>query len=447
MADFNHTLDEMERFLLQFISAVVGEFYALTTFAVTTLTEQYLKHEDFRSLLQKGGEATLKEFQKSLKKGEKFSSLRVPDSMVADYKRFMNDKNVLYVSLNDTENDTHGFIFRDRDLDKMKEIKKLVEMIHLGETEIEPNVFLDAYEHRNISRVTKLSAAEAELFRYFIKEDKVQFALVDTGTPDNYMLLHDPKAQVAVREALRRAKWALRGNFGSRVKEQVEYRLKGRQAIVQDLEDARKEFYIVSKNNPKNYVHVTEHEVTTYKNEQEIAKVYRNDTDFKATAWDMIEGISSPTIFKPEEFQVDIGIRQDLLDRKMSLNEFPSEMIIQEEMAKYNRLRDLASYKMSMDDENQGNWALYVDSVSYSEFSTYENILDDDEDLAQKREFERLKQVIKEAERQHEYEEIVVEEKSLDYIISSAEQRVEQQRKEKKQARARTKEKSEAFYK
>ena len=416
-------MDEVERFMMMFMSAAVGEFYNLSQFAVSAITEMCLKRENFRSLLDKGGEVTLKEFQKALKKGEQFSALRVNDAMVADYKRFMNDRKVMYVSLDDVESDTHTFMFRNRDMEKMQEIKKLVDMIHLGETEIPPKTFLTAYENRNISRLANLSAEEVELFRYFMKPEQALFSVIE-DTKGSFFVLHDPKDKEKVREALQRASWALRGNFGTRVKEQVQYRIKGRQEIVQDLEDAEKEFYIVSKTNPKNYVHVTENQVTYYKNEQEISKVYRNDTDFKSTAWDMIESISSPAIFKAGEFSVDIGLRQDMLERKMSLDEFPSEMIVQEEMQNFNRLRDLASYKMSMDDENQGNWALYVDSVPYSEYASREDMMDNDVDSSRQIEFERLRQSVKETEEDHVYDEIVVEQNSLDYVIGQAEERV-----------------------
>lgn len=417
-------MDDTEQFMMRFLSAMVGQFKSLSGFAVSAITEHLLKQESIQSLSDKGGEATLKEFQKALKKGEQFTSLRVDDAMVSDYKRFMNEQKVLFVSLDDVETDTHCFMFRNRDLEKMREIKELVDMIHLGETEIPPKTFLNAYDKQNIACLSRLSPEEVELFRYFMKPEKVLFSVVE-DQKNSFYLLYEPKDNEAVKNALQRANWALRGNFGTRVKEQVQYRIKGRQSIVQDLEDAQKEFYIVSKTNPKNFVHVSENEVTYYKNEQEISKVYRNDTDFKSTAWDMIESISAPVIFQAQEFSEDIGLRQDMLDRKMSLDEFPSEMIIEEEMNNYNRLRDLASIKMSLDDENQGNWALYVDSVPYSEFSSREEIMDTDEEISRKEEFEKLKRSVKETEKEHAYDEILVEEKSLDYVIAQAEKRVQ----------------------
>ena len=428
-------MDEVKQFMMMFMSAAVGEIYNLSQASVAGITSLLLKKENLKALSDNGGEATLKEFQKALKKGEGFSSLRVNDSMLEDYKRFMNNHNVMYVSMNDVQNDTHVFMFRNRDIEKVQEIKKLVNTIHLEESELPPKTFMDAYENRKIAFVSNLSAEEVELFRYFMKPEHAKFSVIDNGK-GSYMVTHDSKDRAVVREALQRANWTLRGNFGERVKEQVSYRIKGRQEVVLDLEDAEKEFYIVSKTNPKNFVHVTENQVSYYKNEQEIAKVYRNDTDFKPTAWDMIESISSPTIFKAEEFHADIRLRQEMIEKKLSLDEFPSDMIIEEEMKKYNRLRDLVSQKMGLDNENQGNWALYVDSVSYSEYSTYENVLDNDAEKAMQMEFERLKSSVKTTEETHVHDELEVEEKSLDYIIDRAERRVQENQENKEKSRA-----------
>lgn len=430
-------MDEVERFMMLFISGAMNQISDFTAFSTGALIELVLKKENFKALLKDGGEATLKEFQKSLKKGEAFSSLRFDDSMTDDYLRFLNENKILYMALNDTENGSHCFVFRNRDLEKVNEIKNMVETIHYGKKEIDPKLFMDIYNNKDIAFTdSNLSPEKVELVRYFMKPADAIYS-VATDSHGQSMLLFQPENEKKIKDAMYSADWMLRGNFGPKVKQQLQYRIKGRQDIVQRIEDAEKEFYILSKNNPKNYVHVTEDQISYYKNNKEIPSMTmpRDNANFAAHAWDLIEGISSPVIVEPAEFFENIVKRQEIVSSKQTLNEFPSEMIVEEEIAKYNKLRDLASYKMSLDNENQGDWALYVDSVPYAEFNGREEMLDDD--LRKQQEYELLRKSIKESQQQQRINEITLRDKSLDVVIEKARERADEQSRADERGRNR----------
>lgn len=422
MADIQEkTLDEVERFLMMFMGAGIGQVHNLSSFSARVITKKLAEREEFAALLEHGGQATIKEFQKSLKRGEGFSSLRIEDYKLSDFLRFMNREKVLYMTLNDMQNGTHGIVFRNRDIEKMEEIRRSVELYHTGKAEIDPASFLKIYDQKKVGLATSITDEQAELFRYFIKDTPVMFSMFKDYDGKN-TCIYDPASRDKVTDALRNADWILRGSFGPRVLKQVQYRIKGRQQMAVNIQDAQKEFYILSKNNPKNYVHVTEEQISYYKNNQQVQSVMRSDPSFIPAAWNLMESISSPVMVSKDEFTGDIFKRQQLLDKKTSLDVFPDDVIVQAEMQKMNRLRDLASIKIGLDNENQGNWALYVDSVPYSEYASREDMMDND---SEKEEFAKMRESVKETSKAEKYEEIVLTDNSLDTIIARAKEKAE----------------------
>lgn len=431
-------MDEVERFLMLFMSAAMNQIADFSAFSANALIELALKKENYRALFRDGGEATLKEFQKSLKAGEGFSSIRIEDGMTEDYLKFLNSEHVLYMALNDMENGTHCIVFRNRDLDKVNEIKNLAETKYYGKSEVDPKLFLKINEDNDIGYTgAEFSAEEVELIRHFMKDNSAVYSVV-TDEKGASMVLFDPKDKAALQNAIYSADWILRGNFGPLVRKQLQYRIKGRQQVALDLEDARKEFYVLSKNNPKNYMHVTEEEVTYYKNNKEIPgmTMKRDNANFLAHSWDLFEGISSPVVLQSAEFFENVYKRQEVVSDRETLNMFPPEMIVEEEMHKYNKLRDLVGYKMGLDNEHQGDWALYVDSVPYSEFYGREEMLD--EDQGQTRDYEKLQRSVKASGSQRGFNEMHLKDNSLDAIIERAQDKASGQNshsREKEQQR------------
>lgn len=425
------TLQEAEKFVLGFFSAAVGVISDVSIFAIQNIEQAYLKYLNQRSELNEGGEKTFEQFKNLLRKTppENVLSLRVPDDEIQDYKRFLKQEKKVYVVLDDLQTNSQVILFRERDRNTVENIQKLVGTIHKEQTEINPKVFLKGFENADISIVSGLNRNELELFRYFIKETPCLHAVVsdDNG---NYTVLYKPEDVKKVNKALHLSNWCFNGEYKELVKEQVEYRIKGRNKINLDLEDAAKEFYIVSKSNPKNYVHVSEKEISYYKNEMEIHKISRDFPDFKARTWLAINSLSSPAIFEPEEFSMDVGERQAVLDTKMTLDEFPQDMFVEEEMLKYNRMRDLISLKMNLDDEFNADWALYDTSVSFAEFGGQEHLDDIDAMNQKERDFDEMKASYKDTISKYKKETLTVDNQSLDYIIAKTEREMAGNRSE-----------------
>lgn len=408
------TMDQVERFVMAFLGAAIGQIYDVSSFSINALA-RYLKEKESKlALSNEGGLATLKEFEKALQKKEAFHTLKVADETLADYLQFLNKNNILYVVVKDIEKNVHGILFRDRDLDKMQEIQRLLNLYHKGQGEITIDSFRKIYDEKAAGVDFGITNEEAELFNYFAKEKSFLYS-VHENVQGKKTLLYDPKDRDAVQEALTKASWVLNGEHGPKVLEQINFRLEGRSNIAQSLSDGMQEYYVVSKHNPKNYVHITESQITQYKQDQVIHALPRDSEYFMERAWNMVESISSPVLMAPEEFAKDnLQLRQKNLDAMNSLNLFPDSMEIEEEMQEYNRLRDLVCQKMNLDNEHQGDWALYCDALPFSEFAGRENFNDCS---MSKESYEKLQKSMKESAEKHSYHEIQVEDTSLDKTI------------------------------
>lgn len=413
------TLDEVEQFLLAIFGTSVGVISDVGKFGVELAIAAKKKNAEKKRLISEGGELSLKKFQECLGRGESVLSIRVEDSMVMDCKRFLKEEKKIYMVMDDMEEDNKIFLFRGRDRDAMERIQKLLRVLKYEQGEVPSELFLKSHSGQDIATVSGLDETTAELFRYHMKSDPALFSVV-RQEEGKYTILHKPEDSEKIRKAIHHANWNLNDPLREQIKEQVAFRLRGRADVAASFEDGEKEFYIVSKGNPKNFVHVTEHEISYYKNEKKIDSetIPRDHPHFTEKAWGLFEKVSEPVIFQPEEFVRDIGKRQEILDSKRSLEVFPEEYIVHEEQQKYNDLMHLVARKMSIDNENQGNWSLYDTSVSYSEYNGREGIMDMDatESEARKREFERMKEAYKQAEQCYP-REVIVAEGGLDYMI------------------------------
>lgn len=415
------TLEEAERFLSAIFGAVIGSITDLSKFSVDMGILLYKKHQDKMAFLKEGGETTFQKFYEVMKRGEKALSIRVDDATANDYKRFLKEQKKLFVCIDDLQTNSKIFLFREKDRKAVEKIQALVETIHYSQTEIEPKDFLNGFSNQDISTLSGLDMTAVELFRYHMKSDPALFSVVNDGE-GMYSILFKPEDLKKVKHALHHANWNLQGGSRELVREQVAYRLKGRSEIALSFEDATKEFYIVSKNNPKNYIHISEKEITYYKNEHALSTVSREDPQFKEKGWDLIDCISTPALFQADEFSKNLGQRQAVLDSKPALTEFPERYLEQEEMMKYNRLMELVAVKMGMDNEHQADWGLYDTSVSYSEYNSREVMTDTDVEeqeyqRAKEREFEQMKKAYKDTEQQFVSETLFVDRNSLDYVI------------------------------
>ena len=93
------------------------------------------------------------------------------------------------------------------------------------------------------------------------------------------------------------------------------------------------------------------------------------------------------------------------------------------EQSKVNGLANLIAMKYAIDNEGNTPWGVADPSISYSEFSGFEFIMDTDEREARAREFEHFVKSNFYGQDHYEMEDIKLDTKSVDFIIAQAEKK------------------------
>ena len=192
-------------------------------------------------------------------------------------------------------------------------------------------------------------------------------------------------------------------------------------AIQISAEEGERELYIVSGIRPNQYVKISSTDYALYKQNKEVSTVSRSDPDFFVKCLASCEALAHPVVLSPSQFRNDLT-PQDL-EKAHTIDLFPNDFDDMVEMQKASRLAALVAQKSGMDDEHNATWGLWDPSVSYSEFSSYEYIHDEEEREARKYEFEHFKQAAYYSQDHHTSYDIDMEEKNVDYLIAKAEEK------------------------
>lgn len=188
--------------------------------------------------------------------------------------------------------------------------------------------------------------------------------------------------------------------------------------LVQAYWEAENTLYFISPASPGDYVKISPDAIETYKDgelEVSFSSEGRNLDDYFDLCMKQTESLENPVLvegvsyrpnFKPEELAKMSGIHA-----KNPANEAYA-------MAE---LKSLVAMKMSRDDEHNATWGLWDPSVSYSEFSGYEYITDQDAAAARPAEFEHFRDAAYYEKRNFDMQEIKLDTRSIDFLIAQAE--------------------------
>lgn len=115
----------------------------------------------------------------------------------------------------------------------------------------------------------------------------------------------------AFGEAMRHASAVLAGKEqGPMVRTQMEYRLRGRQAINLALEEAERESIIMDKQDPSTYLKLTAGDCIYYENNKEVTRIPRGEHDFLNKVYDRIDGLMEPTAVEVKLEKMSIEERE-----------------------------------------------------------------------------------------------------------------------------------------
>ena len=396
---------------------------SLTQINLSQVIDEVKKNHALKKMMGLEGEVSMAEMTEIIRRfSEKSSSVLVGDLDANDYDALLKDQGVLYAKMDRQDDDCKMYIFLNRDLEKVENATRILQARRGQVTELNAKLYFNSLSPDQVHVVEGLSPVEMELYRHYAREQGLLFTSITRKEGD--MVVCSVKDAQKARRALLYTGWALTGANGARVREQVERRLAGRTAINIAAEEGEREMYIMSQNNPGQYVHISSTDYEVYKRNKLVSTVSRKDPDFYAKCIAACEGLSHPVVLSEEQFQVGISAAE--LSQAHTIDLFPSAHDDMEQMAEVNRLANLVAMKSGLDNEHNATWGLWDTSVSYSEFAAYEHITDQDERDARVYEFEHFKQAAFYSHDHHTAYDVDMNEKSLDYIIAKAEEKQRQ---------------------
>lgn len=368
------------------------------------------------------GETSLGQMMQYIEKlGLKSFTIRVADSDTKDYEELLKKQGILFAKMNDKQDNTRMYVFLDRDRKDVEHVSELLYARRGQITEVRPDMYINNLAPENVRLVDGLDAVEMELFRHYARQEGLLFTALNNGDGKTTVVF-DSKDEPKARTVFLHTGWDLTGYNGARNREQIQFRIQGRTALRQTVENAQKEMYIVSKERPQNFVRITENDLQVYKAGQQVSSLSRSKPDFMTKLMAEAEAIDGAVVLPADQFRPDLS-KAELSQMPTIDLRTPEYGFEEEQINKQNELINLVAMKMGHDNEHNATWGLWDPSVSYSEFASYEYITDLDAAEARKDEFEHFKQAAYYSQNNYQVQDIKLDTRSIDYIIAKAAQK------------------------
>ena len=110
-----------------------------------------------------------------------------------------------------------------------------------------------------------------------------------------------------------------------------------------------------------------------------------------------------------------------ILSQAATVDLFPQDFDDQVEMSILNRLRDLVSQKMALDNEGNSEIDVTDPSITYAEFAVFETLTDEEERQGREKEFEHYKRAQGYSKDRYVFADVNRTGGSLDFIVAQAE--------------------------
>lgn len=325
MARFEITEDVSEkllRFFLQTGSRTAEQTASITASLLELAQKTHASAKD-KFIMENGGELKVQDFLKLIKNQSDLRMVNIPDEDVERFKEMLTNRGVPFCTMSNAD-DVTTFIYHIKDEEKVIECETVLTAEAGLISELTPSVFAKEYEYQDIEVVRNLDPVEVELFRHYAKKEQIVFSVFqDKDAPAGTIAMAVaflPKAQEQVKEVLHNISADLAGEQGEIVREQIEYRISGRQQIGIAITDAEQETYIINKNDPSNFIKI---DIETdkfqyYKRNHLISEWDRNDAE---KTFGLVNGFSEAVVLNRDDFESDR--LQDIIREQTAI--FPDE--------------------------------------------------------------------------------------------------------------------------
>lgn len=418
----------MSELLIRIANILSHKLDSFTSWALVNLANNIEKGK-IKGLETASGETKIEKLLTGVENGHSLKNINVPDEDLENFKPFMKQTGVLWATIDLGNDDSKMVCFLDNDVEKMEMAMKLFQANRGLITELQPYEFMVGKEGKDIS-ITNLTAVELELFRHYAKADGAVFAVIPDG--ENYQVMYESKDKAKIANVLAKSNWDLTGEYGPLIREQVEIRLAGRQAINIAMADAEKEYYIVSGRNPKNYIHVTPKDFTYYKSGKQVAFSERANDEDMTSLKARVAGLSQPVVLTKEEYEM--GNVDEIVNSQTAL--FPAGYTSYNEvLAAHKELEkiSLKEKKLSLDNGDQPEMVSDFSNpnVSFSEFFSLEMINDENDK-------EHMTMVMKKLDEYKTVDTVAPKNGSLDKMLAEANKIADRQATESKREKTQS---------
>lgn len=391
----------------------------MTKQALKKLIEKSKNDKEIQKLMSIEGELTPAQMNELVRRlGLKTSTVRIAESDVKEYETLLRKNNVLFSKVAFKDDNAKMFIFLSSDREKVQNVSTIMQASRGKVTEVAPDLYFKNLAPDKARMLSGLDRVEMELFRQYARQENLLFTSIK-HEDSKYSIVYDAAQDKTARKTMLHVGWDLTGPNGRRNREQVEHRLHGRSAVQISAEEGKQELYIVSKNNPENFMNITAEGFSYYKMGKKIGAVPRNSPDFFTRCMAQLDGIANAVVLN--EFQYHPGITHEDIKDKPTIDLHDREYDMLMEMDRQNNLINLVAMKSSHDDEHNDTWGIWDTSVSYAEFAGYEYIMDEEEREARAYEFDHFKDAAFYSKNRFIEDDINLDEKNLDLIIQKAE--------------------------
>ncbi len=291
------------------------------------------KEKEIKAFEKGKGEVPLRNMLDNIKQGDSLNTVVIPDE---DYNRMKEllqvsgIKNFAFADL--VKDDAKMLLFNTSETDCVRKTIEAYKAERGLINEFNIDSFLMLAQDHSVSAIDNISPVELELLRYNTRKEPLPYAIVSEG--ETFTIAYYNKDTDNLKKILNNVSAALTGPNSDMIREQVEYRIKGKKEIGIAFEEAKKEAFIVDKMNPSNYLQLTAEDITYYKNNKEITRIPRTEPGATEAAYQKLEGLTEPVVLTKNEFELSPAEKKAVLNSKTSF--YPTESKIEEDIEKLN---------------------------------------------------------------------------------------------------------------
>lgn len=258
------------------------------------------------------GEASFATLCKAIDKkhGEQLAYCEVPKDVYEDMAKtgiLQNGALRTYSAMSSTHSDNIIIFYGSKDQEGMNSILDAMDSMYGKRSEVSKDSFEILSEDRDLYVLDGVRPEDAMLLSHLTENheeysvEPFPFTVVQQPGKDKYSVvcLDEDKGKLAAAVGLVAATYT--SEQGSRVLQQVQYKIKGKQERNIDIDNARKHQVIMDREFPQNHFVVTASDYKFYKNNKEVESISRKGPLNRV--YDIIEGMSAPVVIDERRYE------------------------------------------------------------------------------------------------------------------------------------------------